>query len=354
MFPYILFTTGICFLTIFDKTKYQRIAFILAALFMVLFSGLRDGGTGLGDYDAYLRLYNLVETFDDVIHPEVHAEIGFRVLSFFGNQLGFEGQFIIFLMAFIALFLVARIIYEESPYPLLSLLILLPFFFSFNMQTSRSSVAAAFGLYFISKFLKGNYASACLFLFLAVSFHYSALILVLIYLVRLPLILLIFLSTFGAFFVNLFNPFIFFVKIFDMIGLDRISNFILIYINSPDYGYPMNLYDPRILLGFCIAFLIFRARRKLIIFYDINIFKTYVIGLMIMVCFLSNTAIALRTSYYFLLVSVVAVPMIAEVYNKADYHKTGIKRTNSIIFISIYYFYSLALIADFQPYRMIP
>ena len=353
MFPYILLTSGLCFLTLFDKTKYQRTFFIFVSLIMILFSGLRIGGTGLGDYDAYLRLYSLVETFDEVINPKIHAEIGFRLLSFVGNDLGFEGQFAIFWMALIAFSLVAQIIYKESPYPLFSLLILLPFFFSFNMQTSRASVAAGFGLYFIFKFLKGNYKTALLFFILAISFHYSALVLVLVLLVKVPFLILFFMSTFGAVFVKILDPFSILIKISNLIGMNRISDFILIYVNSPDYGYPMKIYDPRILLGLGVMFLIFRARKKLASIYDIRLFKIYVIGLMILLCFSNNTAIALRTSYYFLLVSVVAIPIMAEAYNKSDYRATGIKRTNSLSFILVYCLYSFALIGDFQPYKFV-
>lgn len=114
MWPYVSLTTLVGAATLFDKTKYQKLIFILISLLMILFSGLRMGGTGTGDYDAYLALYSVADNFDEVVNPTIHAEIGFRFLSYIGNLLGFGGQFIIFSMAALSFVLVARVIYKLS------------------------------------------------------------------------------------------------------------------------------------------------------------------------------------------------------------------------------------------------
>lgn len=56
MLPYILLTLIVGFATLFDKLKYQNTIFMFLSLVMLIFSGFRVGGTGIGDYDAYLRL----------------------------------------------------------------------------------------------------------------------------------------------------------------------------------------------------------------------------------------------------------------------------------------------------------
>ena len=150
MTPYftLLFTLAIA--TLFDGKKIDKILFIILTFVMLLFSAFRVGGVGLGDYDAYLRLYLLTDTFEKVINPEVHAEIGFRFISFLGNFFGFGEQYIIIVMAMLALIPVAYMIYKYSPYKILSLIVWMPYFLTMNMHSSRTSVAASFGLLFIS------------------------------------------------------------------------------------------------------------------------------------------------------------------------------------------------------------
>lgn len=71
-----------------------------------------------------------------------------------GHSLGLGEQYIIVAMATLALIPVTYIIYKYSPYKILSLLIWMPYFLAMNMQTSRTSVAAAFGLLFMILYYK--------------------------------------------------------------------------------------------------------------------------------------------------------------------------------------------------------
>jgi hypothetical protein len=351
MLPYILLTLLVGFSALFDKSKYQKPIFILLSLLMLVFSGFRVGGTGTGDYDAYLRLYSEVGSFDAVINPTIHAEIGFRFLSFVGNSLGLTGQFIIFAMAFLSLTIILRLIYKLSPYPLLSLFILLPFFFIFNMQTSRTAVAAAFGVLFLHKFIDKEFLIAAFYLTLAVFFHYSALILILVCLVGLSFNMLFFSMALSFMAGLLLNPIAMLINIFNHIGFSRLSDFLSIYLNSSEYGYPMAIYDPRIMLVIGVSCLIYRARRSLR--YNEKYYKIYLIGVMVLLIFSSNTAIALRSSYYFLIVGVLVIPFLSEAYNIATSLNHGMKRTLSCVFVVVYMLYTFALIANFQPYNFI-
>lgn len=72
--------------------------------------------------------------------------------------MGLGEQYIIVAMATLALIPVTYIIYKYSPYKILSLLIWMPYFLAMNMQTSRTSVAAAFGLLFMILYYKKKMA----------------------------------------------------------------------------------------------------------------------------------------------------------------------------------------------------
>ena len=185
MFPYILLLVAILLMTLFDGKKYDKIIFSLLVVWMFIFAAFRVGGTGTGDYDAYLRLYSLTDTFEKVINAEIHAEIGFRILSFFGNFLGFSGQYIIVVMAFLSIIPVTYVIYKYSPYKILSLLIWMPYFLTMNMHSSRTSVAAAFGLLFLISFAKRN--TSILYFVIACLFHYSSFVLIGVFLAKVRL-----------------------------------------------------------------------------------------------------------------------------------------------------------------------
>ncbi|ADI92700.1 EpsG family protein [Acinetobacter sp. ACIN00229] len=350
MVPYFTLLFAIMFGTLFDGKKIDKIFFFILSLWMLIFSAFRVGGTGTGDYDAYLRLYSATDTFEKVIDPEIHAEIGFRLLSFLGHSLGLGEQYIIVAMATLALIPVTYIIYKYSPYKILSLLIWMPYFLAMNMQTSRTSVAAAFGLLFMILYYKKRWLAALLALVIAASFHSSALILVLVFLARVSLKKL-FYATIIAFAMLVFvSPFQILLKIFEILHLTRLSDFLLSYLASDDYGYPMAIYDPRIILAMGVVFLIFKCQQHIPKYFDMYYCKLYIIGALLMVIFSHVVIMAWRVSYLFLLISVVTIPWLAKVYNLLIEKNMGSKRVMSSVFIFLYFLYTASLILKAQPY----
>lgn len=351
MLPYFSLLIAITIASIFDGKKIDKIIFMGLVLWMLIISALRVGGVGTGDYEAYLQLYSLTDSFEKVINPEIHAEIGFRVLSFLGNYLGFESQYIIVVMAFLALLPVAYIIYKYSPYKILSLLVWFPYFLTMNMHSSRTSVAAAFGLLFIINFLGKKWFSALLSLIVSISFHSSALVLVLVLLARISLKKLLYILLFSFILLIVISPFELMIMLFNSIGLNKLSGFVQIYITSDEYGYPMKIYDPRIILGAGIVFLIFKSQRKISRYFNMNYFKIYIIGVLSMIVFSSVVIMAWRLSYFFLIVGVVVVPILAKVYNEIICENIGSKRVMTFIFTILYFLYATPIVLNAEPYE---
>ncbi|WP_158677969.1 EpsG family protein [Pseudoalteromonas sp. T1lg76] len=325
--------------------------FLILAFSLLVFSAFRLGGVGKGDYDAYLRLYGNIQNWEQVVDPTVHVEFGFRFLSYLGNAIGFDGQFIIAVMALLSGGIVLYVIYKYSPYKMLSLLVWFPYFLSMNMHTARTSVAAAFGLLFFIAFIHKKYYKSILYFLLAFSFHTSALVLLVIFLTRFQLKTLLLMLSFSALFFVFFSPFSMVIQAFSLIGFEKVAAFISIYLNSSDYGYPMPLYDPRILLGFLVVFLIYRARRWLSNYFNEDYFKVYILGMFLMISLSDVTVLAWRISYYFLLLGVIVIPWLAKIYNDADYQKTSIKRMATTLFILVYSLYSMPIILAAEPYE---
>lgn len=335
-------------MSVFDKSKAEKPILISLILVLIFFVGLREGGTGTGDYHEYIRLYEKIETFDDIFNANMNAEIGFRYLSYIGNKFDFDGQFIIFAMTILSIIPVAFVIYKYSCYRVLSLLIWYPFVLTMNMQASRSSVAAAFGLIFIVSFLNKNYLKSVIFFALSLSFHTSAISLLAIFMAKISLQKLLF-AIFIILLCCLFlNPLILFADLFNAMGLGIVSNKILNYMSSSDYGYPMRMYDPRIILNVSICFFIWRIKDKINDPLYINLCKIFCVGVFFMMLFASITVISLRVSFLFLITGVIVIPVICQIYNRRLYLQNKFKRAMSVFLSSVYaaYIFSLAYMAE--------
>lgn len=350
MLPYFALLFAIVFGTLFDGKKIEKIIFISLSIWMLVLSAFRVGGTGTGDYDAYLRLYLATDTYDKVVNPEIHAEIGFRVLAYLGNIAGFGEQYIIIAMAILAFIPVVYIIYKFSPYRLLSLLVWMPYFLAMNMQTSRTSIAAAFGLLFMVFYGEKKWVIALLCLSIAVLFHSSAFILFLVLLASVSLKKLFYATCF--IFLTLFfvSPFEFLLKLFEILHLTRFYDFLISYLVSDDYGYPMQIYDPRIILAMGVVFLIFKFQKNIPQYFDMYYCKLYIIGAMLMVIFSHVVIMAWRVSYLFLIISIIVIPWLSKLCNILIYRNLGINRVMSSLFVLLYFLYASSLILKAQTY----
>lgn len=353
MLPYFGLLFTIATMTIFDGKKIDKFIFFILVIWMFIFSAFRMGGTGEGDYDTYQRLYLLLNSFDSVLNPEVHVEIGFRFLSFLGNYVGFGEQYIIICMAFLALLPVVYVIYNYSPYKILSLLIWIPYFLTMNMHSSRTSVAAAFGLLFIVfSYEKKNIVALLCFL-VALSFHSAAWILLLVLLVRVDFYKLLIIVLLMLLMLLFTSPLEILMTFLSLIGANSLSSALELYLHSEDYGYPMAIYDPRILSSIGMLLLIFQYKNKLFESYDEYYFKVYLIGVILMVLFSSVVIMSWRLSYYFLLIGVIVIPYIAKNMNIMIQKNSNNARVISFLFTILYCLYAIPIILQALPYQFI-
>lgn len=179
MLPYLILISSLFVLSIFDKSKeIGGYTFLIFALTIFVFVSFRYGGTGPGDYFTYLDLYQEVDSWAYVIEPKAHVEIGFRVVSYVGNLLGFSPQYIIVVMGFLSTAFVLLFIYKYSPFKILSILIWIPYVLSMNMHSSRTSVAAGLGVMFFMFFFKRKNISAAVLFYVSCFLSYFGIIVV--------------------------------------------------------------------------------------------------------------------------------------------------------------------------------
>lgn len=351
MAPYLIISLLLVFLTLFDKTKLESVFYWMLVLILLIFSGFRVGGTGQADYYNYLFFYSLYTSFQDVLLGIGAVEIGFRMLSYIGNSLNLEGQFIIISMALLAFVPVVLLIKKYSFYPIASLVFLMPYFFTMNMHSSRTSAAAGLGLLAIHYFYQSKRILYILFFFLAMSFHTSAICLVFILLTKLNYRKLLFLLILSSVIGLILNPLFLIANIVDLIGLNQVANKILSYQGSEKFGYGMAIYDPRIILNIIICLLIYNIKSSthssLINFY----YKTYFIGTICLVLFSSLTIVAWRVSYFFLISAVIVLPALSKHYNNRFFERIAAKRLMSTIMVFIYLMYFLPIIISALPYE---
>lgn len=351
MAPYLVVTLSILFLTLFDRTKLESVFYWTLVIILLVFSGFRIGGTGLNDYDNYLFFYSLFTNFQDTLMGIGNAEIGFRILSYIGNSLHLEGQFIIVSMALIAFIPIAFLVKKYSFYPIASLIFLMPYFLTMNMHSSRTSVAAGLGFLAIHYFYQSKRILYILFFCLAMSFHTSAICLLLVLLTKLEyrkLLLLLVISFILGAFIGLL-PLI--AAILDLLGLNRVAYKIISYGGSEQFGQRMAIYDPRIILNTIICLLIYNIKSSVssdrINFY----YKTYFIGTITLIAFSSITIIAWRVSYFFLIAAVLVLPALSKHYNTRFFESLSTRRLMSTIMIFIYFLYFLPIILIAEPYE---
>lgn len=351
MLPYISIVFLLLAFSVFDKTKFENIVFIFFSFSLMIFSGFRVGGTGPGDYDAYLRLFYQVSDWHSVTDSKIHAEIGFRLMSYWGNLMNFDGQFIILTMALLSSLPIIIVIKKYSYYPVLSLIVWMPYFFTMNMHSSRIAVSAAFCLCFFISIYYRRFIFSVFFSVTAIAFHTSSLAIILLFLVRFKIKTLFFLFMLSFVVGGLFSPFPLLTHILSIIGLERASWFVESYMLSSDYGYPMPIYDPRILLVCIILFLIYNIRRSILESFHEYIFKLTFIGGIIILLFSSVTIMAWRVSYLFLLSTVISIPILCQYYNYRLFYFLNAKRIASIIFGVVYLIYALPIVFSSLPYQ---
>ena len=157
------------FIEIFIKDRgISKTIFIVLAIFLVLFVGLRDGSVVGTDSPAYYLFYK-------DIYPDV--EVGYKYINAFFASQGFKyNVFLIFINA-LALNNLRKFIQNNSYYIILPLFIYYSdFFFYYNFSGIRQAIAMSFTALSISYIFQGKKLLPIILILIASTFHVTSLV----------------------------------------------------------------------------------------------------------------------------------------------------------------------------------
>ncbi|EGR4261616.1 hypothetical protein VCSRO151_2869 [Vibrio cholerae] len=353
MIPYIVVLLLLIFSALLlDYSKLKWAAFYVNCTILWLFCALR--GNGDGDYFTYIEYSKLITTTSDIFDFAFPMEIGFRILSFFCNQVGLGSQSIIIAMATFSLLPTYFTISKISHLPSLSLLVFFPFFLMMDMHSSRTAIAASFGLIGAIEVFKGRSIKGTMLVIFGSAFHSSALILVwLLSIFWLRSALLLFVFVFFLAFQIVFDIRDVLIFVLQTIGLDFFVMKAQIYFSQEEYVYPIPLYDPRILLQLLVTVLIVNYSQSLgKENKNYKLINMYIFGGIILVAFSDMTIFSIRLSYFFLISSFLVIPIVAERLNRNFKSCNLPNLSGSMIFCFIYTLMSSAIIYSYVDYKL--
>ncbi|HHF2865962.1 TPA: EpsG family protein [Vibrio alginolyticus] len=349
MLPYLALLLLLLFSIIFDNTKYKWKVFHINSFFLFLFCAFR--GNGDGDYFTYIEYSKLIVSVNDVLDFTFPMEIGFRIISFFLNSLNLGGQGVIILMSMLSLFPTFYIISKLSDKPSLSLLVFFPFFLIMDMHSSRTAVAAAFGLLGALSLFENRNVKASIFFAIAISFHSSAIILCLLFFRRCKLSSIIIMMIFSLVFQSVYGVKELLLTILDSLGLDFFRMKVEIYLSQEDYVYDIPLYDPRNVLQIIISLLViyyYRSIRTMSQSFELN--KMFAFGCVVFILFSDLAIFSIRLSYFFLITSYIVVPILSHRLDLNCERSSLPRLSGSYLFAFAYSLMASAIIFSYVEY----
>ncbi|WP_426595920.1 EpsG family protein [Pectobacterium brasiliense] len=340
-----------------------RFFYFFIVFLLVLIAGLRYE-TGF-DYQQYVSIYYAIIgnslSFLSITSP---VEIGYGFVNYLIYRVGGDYLFVFIIMAFLGIALKAYCFKRISPYPFLSLLFYYQsLYFSSDFAQIRQSVALSlvfFSFFFITK---RKLIPFLITIFLASSFHVTALVFLFAYFIpkveitKNKLILLIFFITF-AFFID-------FLKLNDVVPI-LISNIVPSgYLQAKIQGYLMDsefggalgfgFFDiVRIITALMCIFFLWRYTNH----GNLNenyklIFLLYVIGVIIYFSLKSNEIFATRISLYFKALDVFIYPYVILFFKTKNNHPISFLCFLILIVLSFFVFYVNSSGDEFSCYKTI-
>lgn len=174
----------LCIFDFVKESKIKLVVYITFTVLVTLIAGFRTVGVD-NDSVAYQQIFansdNL--SFYQIFSGDYweNIERGFYLLNKLINSLGGNINTLLLLISILTAFLNYSIIYKISPYPFLSLLFYLSFFYLYRDFTQiRYSLSCALVFYAIYYFIKKKYFFFFAFLSLSFLFHNTSYIVILI------------------------------------------------------------------------------------------------------------------------------------------------------------------------------
>lgn len=323
-------------LSFFISRKLDVILCIVFSIFIILIAGLRDQTVGF-DYTQYLAY---IEYLDSIFNKSV--EPSFYLLKMvLIDEMALSTISIFLVYAFLGVGLKSYSFIKFSITPTVSLLLYFQsIYFDADLAQIRQSVALGFGMLAIC-YLSYGYFKPVVLCLLAIFFHYSALILLLIFPIKLYIknktesnikltLSLMLLFSFSSSVLGI-NLVLFFAE---LIPIDFIKVRVIGYLYSSfGLGLSWGISDLiRIITCIGILTLLPVKNDKSIIY------VCYIVGVILFFLFKSNGIIASRlTSYYKILDCIIIVDLLCCFYYRSKYGMSKkIVSIFSILFIVIY------------------
>jgi len=175
MIPYFLLYFIPAWIAISDAHKRlnkSKVAWSIAGVILILFVGLRESG---GDYLNYRRMYHLLHNHN-LSYMSKSGDIGYDTLSYYLNQWGFEFWVLTLVCATVSVVGLIKFLQKQDN-PWLGLSIAIPYLLIVvYMGYMRQGVAIGLVMWGITKLNEDKFLSFVFFVFLAVLFHKTAIL----------------------------------------------------------------------------------------------------------------------------------------------------------------------------------
>ena len=301
----------LAFLNISDERifpKYEKILLILLFIFLFIFAAFRYD-TGY-DFNSYKQIFDNLN-FNKIFLTDI--EIGFSTVVCCIKALGLGYQWLILLIASISLLFKYKAIEKYSIYPFVSLMI----YFSSNFIIQdfgqmRQGLAVALALYSIQYIKDQKLIKFLSIIFIAIMFHYSAIVFVPLYwLSKLDLNLKAIISILGisiALFIIMKTGIIEYI-LYNIIKSQFLINKYIAYTSKGGYlGFLKLTFIFRV--GIFILFYLLKDKIKPNCKYYNVLATGYLLSIFMYIAFNSNVGLATRGSIYFKMLEIFIIPQI--------------------------------------------
>lgn len=337
---YLINISLIFILLIYLKTHHYKTEKVeqLIIILLILFAGLQLNFSD--DYQSYRGLFSEINSIKDVINTIL--EPGFAVLIFTFKKIGLGFNTFLLFIAFCSITLKKKAIKKLSSLPYLSLLLyFLLYYITQDVIQIRQGLAIAVCFYAIIFVTEKNPFAFFGAVFIAITFHYSAIIFLPVY----------FLKN-----INLKNKRLILFLVFISLLISSVNILSIInwvntsFLHSSYIFHKLKIYDTVSISIISVTFII---RLLIYIFY---IFFTdndnqnklyaniYLLGIFIFSMFHSVEILAARFTIYFRFIEILMIPDIYKSARKCENKSKKIMMYTFLLFMLFYYILKFVLV----------
>lgn len=159
-----------------NRKKNNNLYFWFFIFILIVVSSIKDENTSF-DTSNYISSFNRIRSFSDFFSIQTFRyEPGYTFLEFLIKDIFDDYSVLFFIISFISLTLLGRIIQKYSPYPFVSLFIYITlFYFKRDIITIRYGISCIFMLAAIMSFINKEKIKSIVWMIISFLFHYTAL-----------------------------------------------------------------------------------------------------------------------------------------------------------------------------------